>query len=50
MTVEYMKDGAEGDTIVSRLENVEVGIDEDGDPITSCVWCRPKTAAGPPFR
>jgi hypothetical protein len=37
MTVEYMKDGATGDTIVSRLEKVEVGIDEDGDPITSCV-------------
>jgi hypothetical protein len=37
MTVEYMKDGPTGDTIVSRLENVEVGIDEDGDPITSCV-------------
>lgn len=37
MTVEYLKDGAEGDTIVSRLETVEVGIDEDGDPITSCV-------------
>ena len=37
MTVEYMKDGAEGDAIVSRLETVEVGRDEDGDPITSCV-------------
>jgi hypothetical protein len=37
MTVEYMKDGATGDAIVSRLENVEVGIDEDGDPIKSCV-------------
>ncbi len=37
MTVEYMKDGAPGDTIVSRLENVEVGTDDDGDAITSCV-------------
>ncbi len=37
MTVEYMKDGAMGDTIVSRLESVEVGTDDDGDPITSCV-------------
>ena len=36
-TVEYMKDGPEGDTIVSRLENVEVGTDEDGEPVTSCV-------------
>ena len=35
--VEYMKDGAEGDEIGSRLEVVEVGIDEDGDTITSCV-------------
>ena len=32
-----MKDGAEGDTLVSRLELVEVGTDVDGDPITSCV-------------
>jgi hypothetical protein len=37
MTVEYMKDGPTGDTIISRLENVEVGIDEDGGSITSCV-------------
>jgi hypothetical protein len=37
MTVEYMKDGAEGDRIVSRLEQIEVGADEDGEPITSCI-------------
>ncbi len=37
VTVEYMKDGPEGDTFTSRLESVEVGTDEDGDPITSCV-------------
>jgi hypothetical protein len=37
MTVEYMKDGAEGDRVVSRLEQIEVGEDEDGEPITSCV-------------
>jgi hypothetical protein len=37
MTVEYMKDGSTGEAIVSRLEKVEVGIDEDGDPISSCV-------------
>jgi AAA domain len=37
MTVEHMKEGATGETIVSRLEIVEVGIDEDGDRITSCV-------------
>ncbi len=37
VTVEWMKDGPEGDQINSRLEAVEVGTDDDGDPITSCV-------------
>ncbi len=37
VTVEYMKDGPEGDQIFSRLEPVKVGTDEDGDAITSCV-------------
>jgi hypothetical protein len=37
VTVEYMKGGAEGDRIVSRLEQIEVGIDDDGEPLTSCV-------------
>jgi hypothetical protein len=32
-----MKDGPEGDVVVSRLDAVEVGTDEDGHPITSCV-------------
>jgi hypothetical protein len=35
-TVEFMKDGPEGDEIVSRLAVVEVGTDEDGESITSC--------------
>ncbi len=35
--VEYMKDGPEGDEICSRLEVMEVGVDEDGDPISSCI-------------
>lgn len=35
--VEYMKDGSDGHTFVSRLEVVEVGTDAYGDPITSCV-------------
>ena len=35
-TVEYMKDGPAGQEIVSRLEVVEIDIDEDGEPITSC--------------
>ena len=36
-TVELMKDGEPGATIVSKLEQVEVGLDEDGDPIASMV-------------
>jgi hypothetical protein len=32
-----MKDGEDGATISSTLKIVEVGIDEDGDAITSCV-------------
>jgi hypothetical protein len=35
--VELMKDGAKGDVIASKLEVVTVGVDEDGDPMTSCV-------------
>lgn len=37
VTVEHMKDGPDGATVASRLEVVDVGTDEDGDPITSCV-------------
>jgi hypothetical protein len=37
VTVEYMKDGPEGAEFVSSLEAIEVGVDDDGDPITSCV-------------
>jgi hypothetical protein len=37
VTVEFMKDGPEGETVTSRLEQVEVGTDSDGDAITSCV-------------
>ena len=47
MTVEFMKDGATGEAIVSRLEKVEVGIDEDGDPITSCVVVPSETFGKP---
>ena len=36
-TVEYMKDGESGATTRSRLQVVELGSDEDGAPITSCV-------------
>jgi len=37
VSVEFMKDGPEGDEIVSRLKVVDLGADEDGDAITSCV-------------
>ena len=36
-TVEYMKDGPEGDEFHSRLDPVDVGVDDDGDPISSCI-------------
>ena len=35
--VEYMKDGSDGLKLISRLDVIEVGTDENGDPITSCV-------------
>lgn len=36
-SVEYMKDGPEGDTLVSKLQVVNVGKEPDGHPITSCI-------------
>jgi hypothetical protein len=36
-TVEFMKDGPEGDKIINRLAAVDVGTDEDGELITSCI-------------
>jgi hypothetical protein len=35
--VEWMKDGPEGYANASRLEIVEIGEDEDGDAVTTCV-------------
>ena len=35
--VEYMKDGAQGDQIASKLKPVLVGLDEDGEEISSCI-------------
>ena len=35
--VELVKDGPQGDEFTGRLEVVEVGTDDDGDPITSCI-------------
>ncbi|WP_049810384.1 AAA family ATPase [Bradyrhizobium japonicum] len=43
-TVEFMKDGPQGDEIVSLLEQVTVGTDDEGDPISSCV-IRPSTSS-----
>lgn len=43
-TVELMKDGPDGAAVTCRLERVEVGIDDVGEPITSCV-IRPEEAA-----
>jgi hypothetical protein len=37
VTVEEMKDGPHGDVVASRLDPVEVGVDEDGEKITTCV-------------
>jgi len=37
VTVELAKDFAEGTEVVSRLERVDLGMDADGDPITSLV-------------
>lgn len=45
VTVQYMKDGPEGEVITSRLESVTVGEDEDGDPITSCIVVPAETIA-----
>jgi hypothetical protein len=36
-TLEFAKDGSDGDEILSRLKVVELDEDEDGDSISSCV-------------
>ena len=36
-TVEHAKDSESGAIIASRLERVELGDDDEGDPMTSCV-------------
>lgn len=46
VTVEWMKDGAEGEVIHSSLDEVVVGTDQDGNPITSCVVV-PNSGSGP---
>jgi len=49
-TVERMKDGPEGTTIVSRLEQVDLGLDEDGDALTSCIIVPSEAGPEPPAR
>ena len=48
-TVELMKDGPDGSIIASRLQWVELGTDDDGDPISSCV-IEPVEGAAKPQR
>lgn len=47
--VEYMKDGKdgpEGAKLISRLEAVDLGVDDEGDEISSCVIVPVMPAAG----
>src|SRR5262249_36935245 len=44
-TVEFMKDGEAGAVVGSEIEVVEVGINDEGDPITSCIIVPAATAA-----
>ncbi len=48
--VEWMKDGPEDFDENSRLEVVEVGTDEDGEPVTSCVVVASDEAPAPTAR
>jgi len=36
-TIEHMKDGPSGAMLASKLEQINLGNDIDGDPITSCI-------------
>jgi AAA domain len=44
--IEFLKDGPSGEIIASKLEVVEVGKDEDGEGITSCI-IRPTEVSEP---
>ena len=37
VTIEWMKDGPEGDVVLNKLERVELGTDADGHAIDSCI-------------
>ncbi len=43
--VEFMKDGVEGAQMASLIEVVELGLEDNGEPITSCVIQPAETAA-----
>jgi hypothetical protein len=47
--IEFMKDGEGCEAIISKLESVEVGTDQDGETITSCVVV-PSEAVAPEHR
>jgi hypothetical protein len=40
ITVDKQRDDEDGITWLAQLEVVDLGVDEDGDPITSVVWTR----------
>lgn len=49
VTVEWMKDGSgEGDVIASKLELVEIGLDQDGDAVSSCIVVPSEVPKAPP--
>jgi hypothetical protein len=37
LEVEWMKDGPQGERLLHRLEPIDVGTDDDGEAITSCI-------------
>jgi hypothetical protein len=50
VTTEHMKDAESGPPFACRLERVELGRDDDGDPMTSCIvmpQALPEAAQGP---
>ena len=47
-TLAKARDGATGARLAFRLRQVELGVDEDGDPVTSCVVAPENAAASHP--
>jgi hypothetical protein len=45
VTVEWMKDDEPGEPLTCRLERVELGTDDEGEPITSCIVVETDNAA-----